>query len=65
MNGSFNWAVIVLFEEGVEWIMRSPKSDYGQFPSQLSGELLASEAATLKYLRQVTDIPILDVYSYR
>lgn len=65
MNGSFNWAVAVLFEDGVEWIMRSPRSDYGQLPRELSGKLLASEAATLKYLKQVTDIPIPEVYFYR
>ncbi|OQE25873.1 hypothetical protein PENFLA_c008G05109 [Penicillium flavigenum] len=44
--------------------MRSPKSGYGQFPSELGGQLLASEAATLKYLGQVTDIPVPEVYSY-
>ncbi|KXG54184.1 Aminoglycoside phosphotransferase [Penicillium griseofulvum] len=64
MEGSFNWAVTVQFEDGVEWIMRSPRSDYGQFPSELSGKLLASEAITLKHLKQVTDIPIPKVYSY-
>ena len=41
MNGSFDRAVTVQFEDGVEWIMRSPRSDYGQFPSELSGRLLA------------------------
>ena len=65
MNGSFNWAVTVQFEDGVEWIMRSPRSDYGQFPSELCGRLLASEASTLKYLEKVTDIPVPEVYSYR
>ncbi|KAJ5373057.1 Aminoglycoside phosphotransferase [Penicillium concentricum] len=64
MSGSFDWAVTVQFEDGVKWIMRSPRSGYGQFPSELSGKLLASEAATLKYLRQATDIPITEVYSY-
>ncbi|KAJ5593846.1 Aminoglycoside phosphotransferase [Penicillium hispanicum] len=64
MNGSFNWAVTIQFEDGLEWIMRSPRSDYGQFPSGLSGRLLASEAATLRYLGKVTDIPIPEVYSY-
>lgn len=65
MNGSFNWAVTVQFEDDGEWIMRSPRSDYGQFPSELSGRLLANEASTLKYLGKVTDIPIPEVYSYR
>jgi hypothetical protein len=65
MDSSFNWTVTIQFEDGVEWIMRSPRSDYGQFPSELSGKLLASEAITLKHLRQVTDIPIPEVYSYR
>lgn len=65
MNGSFNWAVTIHFEDGVEWVMRSPRFDYGQFPSELSGRLLASEAAILKYLRQVTDIPIPDFHSYK
>ena len=65
MSGSYNWAVTVRFEDGVEWIMRSPRSGYGQFPSEVTGQLLASEAATLKYLGHMTEIPVPEVYSYR
>lgn len=64
-TGSFNWAVSILFEDDIEWILRSPRSDLPSFSSELSSKLLASEAATLKYLRLDTDIPVPEVYSYR
>ncbi|KAJ5731683.1 Aminoglycoside phosphotransferase [Penicillium malachiteum] len=47
MNGSFNWAITVHFEDSIEWIMRSPRSGYDQFSNEISGRLLSSEAATL------------------
>lgn len=64
-SGSFNWAISILFEDGVEWILRSPRRDTTLTARELSAKLLASEAATLKYLRLRTNIPVPELYSYR
>ena len=63
-SGSFNWAATIEFEDGVEWILRSPKDQHRQFPHNVSVKLLSSEAATLKYLGAHTDIPVPTVYAY-
>ncbi|CAG8228658.1 unnamed protein product [Penicillium salamii] len=63
-SGSFNWAVTVLFKDGVEWILRSPRDDSTQISKEVSAKLLSSEAATLNYLSAHTDIPVPKVHSY-
>lgn len=59
MCGGFNWAVFVLFADGIQWVLRSPVQNH---PGVV--KLLSSEAATLRYLKIYTDIPVPDVYSY-
>lgn len=63
MSGSMNWAVVVAFNDGVEWIFRSPR------PSALSDEyaarVLASEVATLNYIRTHSSVPVPEVFAYR
>ncbi|CAI7661057.1 unnamed protein product [Penicillium glandicola] len=63
-RGGFNWAVFVLFEDGVEWVLRSPLQNHPELSNECALKLLSSEAATLKYLKVYTDIPVPDVYSY-
>ncbi|KAJ5799547.1 uncharacterized protein N7518_001615 [Penicillium psychrosexuale] len=63
-RGGFNWAVFVLFEDGVEWVLRSPVQNHPELSHASAAKLLSSEAATLKYLKIYTDIPVPDVYSY-
>ncbi|GFF89456.1 hypothetical protein IFM47457_09794 [Aspergillus lentulus] len=60
--GSFNWAIFVSFEDGIQWVLRSPHNLAAS--SELSLKLLASEAATLRYLRLKSDIPVPEVYGY-
>ena len=51
------------FNDGVEWIFRSPR------PSALSDEyaarVLASEVATLNYIRTHSSEPVPEVFTYR
>ena len=63
-RGGFNWAVFVLFEDGVEWVLRSPTQNHRGLSHESAVKLLSSEAATLKYLKSYTDIPVPEVYSY-
>ncbi|KAF2189972.1 hypothetical protein K469DRAFT_625997, partial [Zopfia rhizophila CBS 207.26] len=62
-SGSLNWAIILSFDDGVEWVFRSPRTYYG-LDEETAGVLLASEAATLKYIRKYSSIPVPEVYSY-
>ncbi|PWY75381.1 RNase H domain-containing protein [Aspergillus heteromorphus CBS 117.55] len=63
-SGSFNWAIFITFEDGVEWILRSPHMGHGEMAIEIGSKLLASEAATLKYLNLNSDIPVPVVHSY-
>lgn len=62
-SGSLNWVVFIVFQDGVEWVFRSPRRAYG-LQRQIASEVLASEVATLKLLRQASDIPVPEVFSY-
>jgi hypothetical protein len=62
-SGSFNWVVFLTFEDGVEWVFRSPRKAYG-LQQNVASQVLASEVATLNYLRGVGSIPVPQVFSY-
>lgn len=62
-SGSFNWAVFILFEDGVRWVFRSPHPRTFM-PIEMGMKLLASEAAVLRYLRAHSDIPVPEVHDY-
>jgi len=63
--GSFNWTILVSFIDGVEWVLRSPRNDGAIESDETNLLLLASEAATLKYIRANSTIPVPDVFAYR
>ena len=62
--GSFNWTVQISFHDGVEWILRSPRNDGAIQSKETNSSLLASEAATLKYIRANSTIPVPQVFAY-
>ncbi|KAJ5491957.1 Aminoglycoside phosphotransferase [Penicillium expansum] len=62
-SGSFNWAIFISFEDRVRWVFRSPHPRTFM-PMEMGIKLLASEAATLRYLRAHSDIPVPEVYDY-
>ncbi|KAJ5432348.1 Aminoglycoside phosphotransferase, partial [Penicillium daleae] len=64
VSGSFNWAIFISFEDGVRWVFRSPHSR-SFMPMEIGEKILTSEAATLRYLRAHSDIPVPEVYDYR
>lgn len=61
--GSLNWVILIVFEDGVEWVFRSPRRTYG-LQKQVASDVLASEVATLKLLRKTSNIPVPQVFSY-
>lgn len=56
--------MILSFDDGVEWIFRSPRTSYG-IDEESAAILLASEAATLRYIRHKRSIPVPEVFYLR
>ena len=64
--GSLSWVIFVSFDDGVEWVFRSPRLGLHAIMNDESAiEMLVSEAATLKYLNAHTSVPVPEVYSFR
>lgn len=63
-DGSLYWAAFLVFDDGVEWVFRSPWRDGAIRSEKTIQDLLASEAATLKYIKSYSDIPVPEVYTY-
>ncbi|KAG5750275.1 hypothetical protein H9Q69_007033 [Fusarium xylarioides] len=63
--GSTHWVIFIAFEDGVEWVFRSPRSGPSAIITEESAsKLLISEAVTLKYLRTLGSIPVPEVFSF-
>ena len=66
LTGSHNWAITISFNDGVEWLLRSPRIKDGAIKChKINSDLLASEAATLKYIKANSSIPVPEVFAYR
>lgn len=64
-SGSLNWVIFITFDDGLEWVFRSPRYDTHMFSEETASKILISEASTLKYLEAHCQIPVPKVYSYR
>jgi hypothetical protein len=64
-SGSLYWCILISFSDGVEWVLRSPREDGAIQSTKTNMELLSSEAATLRYIRAYTEIPVPGVFAYR
>ncbi|RKL47607.1 hypothetical protein BFJ72_g1839 [Fusarium proliferatum] len=63
--GSTHWAIFITFEDGVEWVFRSPRRGLSAIITEGSAsKLLISEASTLKYLRALGSILVPEVFSF-
>lgn len=60
-----NWAIFVSFDDGLDWVFRSPRSGSTFVSEESAQKMLLSEVATLKFLREQTSVPIPEVYSFR
>lgn len=65
-SGGLNWVIFIAFEDGIEWVFRSPRNSGHRIVSNESAQkMLISEAAALKFLKKNTSIPIPEVFSFR
>lgn len=55
-SGVLNWVIFLLFEDGVEWVFRSPRQDDMSLDTAV--ELLESEVANMKYVKLNRLIPV-------
>ncbi|KAG8409275.1 hypothetical protein J3458_019392 [Metarhizium acridum] len=63
--GSLNWVIFITFDDGIEWVFRSPMAGHNRFYSdETASKIVESEASTLMYLKARTSIPVPEVYSY-
>lgn len=60
-----NWTVVITFHDGIEWMFRSPRKLHRGISQKYAGLLLSSEAATLKYIKANTALPVPEVFDYR
>ena len=64
LYGSYHLAYRILFEDGVQWILKIPV--YGHYASfdRLASEALTSEALTMRMIQQITTIPVPTVHHF-
>lgn len=57
--------MFISFNDGVEWVFRSPTAEEDDISLEAAGELLESEVATMKYIKENSSIPIPNIFDYR
>ena len=62
--GSFNLAYRVLFDDGVEWILKVPANGSHARFDQLAADSMTSEAFTMKMIKRATTIPVPTVHGF-
>ncbi|WWC68362.1 uncharacterized protein I206_102287 [Kwoniella pini CBS 10737] len=55
--GGFNVHFLVIFEDGVKWVLRVRQSDQAPIPNEVINDILLSEVSTLNYLSK-HNIPV-------
>ncbi|XWW94505.1 hypothetical protein V2A60_002448 [Cordyceps javanica] len=64
-TGSMNWVIFVSFDDGLDWVFRSPRTGIDSTVSDNSAsKMLLSEVATLKLLGKQTAVPVPEVFSF-
>lgn len=56
-SGSFNQAIFITFENGVEWVFWSQHTGYGMVAMEVSARLFESEVATMEYVGGSSEVP--------
>ncbi|KAI1496490.1 hypothetical protein F5X99DRAFT_424654, partial [Biscogniauxia marginata] len=64
-SGSLNWVIFISFDDGIEWVFRSPiRGIHSFYSDETASKIVVSEASTLMYLKAYTSVPVPEVYSY-
>ncbi|KAF7552778.1 hypothetical protein G7Z17_g4073 [Cylindrodendrum hubeiense] len=61
--GSLNWVIFITFDDGIEWVFRSPRRSMS-IKTESHYKMTISEASTLKYLGKHSSVPVPEVYSF-
>ncbi|KAF4458555.1 RNase H domain containing [Fusarium albosuccineum] len=61
--GSLNWVILITFDDGIEWVFRSPRRSMS-IKTKSHYKMTISEASTLKYLGKHSSVPVPEVYSF-
>lgn len=64
LRGSYNIAYHVLFDDGVEWILKVPANGSHARFDRLAADAMTSEALTMKMIKLSTTIPVPAVHSF-
>ena len=63
-HGSYNLEFKVLFQDGVEWLLKVPANGYSDAFDFLAANALESEAETMRLIKRKPSIPVPEVHSY-
>ena len=64
LAGSFHIAFVIIFSDGMKWLLKVPATGYGKRFTKLEAQSLTSEVLTMQLLKRQTTIPIPEVYAY-
>ena len=64
LNGSYNLAYLVTYEDGARWIFKIPANGYRACFDRLASEALTSEALTMRLIKRTTSIPLPTVHHF-
>ena len=64
LYGSYHLAYRVLFDDGVQWILKVPVNGHHACFDGLAAQALTSEALTMRMIKQSTTIPIPTVHQF-
>lgn len=64
MFGSFHILFPVIFDDGVEWLLKVPAAGHSGCWDDSAARGLKSEAMTMKFLKEKTTIPVPAVYGF-
>ena len=64
LNGSYNLAYPVAFDDGTQWIFKIPANGHHTSFDNLAADALTSEAMTMRLIRERTTIPVPHVYHF-
>ena len=62
--GSIHVAFVVVFPDGLRWLLKIPANGYVDQYTELEAESLEAEALTMQLLKRETTIPIPQVYAF-
>ncbi|KAI9813036.1 MAG: hypothetical protein M1826_002553 [Phylliscum demangeonii] len=62
--GSYHILFVLVYEDGVRWLLKIPATGYREVWDTPSAEALRSEALTMRLIRRTTTIPVPEVYAF-